>query len=222
MVSKLKDQAKEFLSEHKKEVVAIFLVFLGTIALVWVLNYYPIGIRSSNSMSAKPYVPQEFLDARSLAGDAANELVDLIKGSQNSLRTISEEDAAGNYTKALELVLSEINRNTTIRETAVEFSSQLEKMTKNLAGVSPKNAADIGFQAVTTEIELVQHLLTYNKYTQDLLTALRSRFEVNGTVEKRQKIEELIGNMNKEADSINSLNEKYKNLMGEFDKLTVN
>lgn len=220
MADKLKDQAKEFLSEHKKEVVAIFLVFLGTIAMVSALVYFPIKTTNTR-LSTKSYVSSDFLEARSSASNIANELVSLIKDSQNGLKAISEEDAAGNYTKALELVLSEINRNATIKNTAVELSDQLKKMTISLGGVSPKNAADIGFEAVTTEIELVQHLLTYNKYTQDLLTALRSRFEVNGTVEKRQKIEELIGNMNREADMINTLNEKYKNLMSEFDSLTA-
>ena len=75
--------------------------------------------------------------------------------------------------------------------------------------------------AITTGIELVQHLISYNNTTRDLLYTLELRFSTGDDEETREKIEELITDMNEEADVINNLGSEYRGLMIQFDALTA-
>lgn len=168
----------------------------------------------------RSHVPKEFLAARNQAVGVAEEIVKLSSESSDNLESISVKDRSGKYEEALDLVLQEANRNAELRNRAVTLSEDLRIMATNLAKVRPKEAAQVGLQAVTSELELVQRLVNYNSYTYELLGVLQTRLESNGSVDAREKIKIIITNMNKEVEKINELNQRYKNQMQEFDRLT--
>lgn len=169
----------------------------------------------------KPFVPPEFLEAKSKGAVIAERIVSLSKESITNLAEMSAEDEIGNYTAGLELILKEVERNKEARDEALELSKELGKMTASLTQVKPEAATRAGLEAIINESQIVQRLINYNSYIFQLLDILQGRFTGGssgpGTDEK---VKELIGKMNEEAKAVNELNEKYKIQMSEFNKLT--
>lgn len=170
--------------------------------------------------SQSTYVPQEFYSARDRAAEVSTRIDQLTNASVITLGQISKADEKGDYRRGLQLVQEEIDRNEAIKEEAVKLSEELKTMALNLGAVRPKKGAEAGLQAATTGLELTQHLIAYNDLSQELLGAIQERLKKNGLSETRQKIEAVILRMNEEAATINSLNEKYQEEMGQFDKIT--
>ena len=169
----------------------------------------------------QPFVPQDFTDARGKGAVIAEEIVASSEASIANLENISQEDEKGNYEGGLNLVSKEIQDNGTARAKALELSKQLEIMANNLNSIKPETAARIGLEAILNESQIVQRLLNYNADVRQLLDVLLSRFSNSGSVPNaREKVKELISSMNDEAKAVNDLNNKYKNLMSQFDSLT--
>ncbi len=171
-------------------------------------------------VSHRPYVPPEFLKARASGSDAAQKIVDTSDASIQNLQKIQEDESAGKYITALDLVLNEINENSATRSDAIQLSKQLNIMTSNLQDVRPEVAANIGLQAITSESQIVEGLISYNNYTYELLNLLRARLENGSSTATISQINGVISKMNKQAASINDLNSKYESLMQQFDLLT--
>ena len=188
-------------------VSAAVIYFLVKIALV--------------ASSPKPFVPQDFTDARGRGAIIAEEIVASSEASITNLAIISQEDEKGNYNDGLNLVSKEIQDNGVARAKALELSKQLEIMANNLNSIKPETAARIGLEAVLNESQIVQRLINYNADIRQLLEVLLSRFSNSGSVPNaKEKVKELISSMNDEAKAVNDLNNKYKDLMNQFDNLT--
>lgn len=159
-------------------------------------------------------IPPDFLKARQEASLIAQEIVALSNESANNLKEIALLDQERDYSGALSLVSRELGRNRQARERAIELSVQLEIMTRNLAQISPSSISQLALQALTSETALISRLITYNDYLSQLLEVLRGKF-----LDKNDgdKIPELIDKINEEAYSINELNQKFNDLMKEFD-----
>lgn len=184
--------------------------------------YVSIKIFSSGGLD-KQFIPPEFLEARSEGAITAEKIVALSKESITNLAVISTEDEIGNYTSGLELVIQEVERNNKAREEALKLSKELEVMATSLTQVQPEEAAKVGLEAIINESQIVQRLINYNSYVFQLLDVLQSRFVSGGAASNTdQKVKELIAKMNEEAEAVNELNDKYKTLMGDFDRLTAN
>ena len=93
-------------------------------------------------------------------------------------------------------------------------------MALRLGEVKPKEAATVGLEATTNGLELVQRLINYNNFTQELLGVLQTRLKSNGSPQTRERIEQIILRMNQEVEAVNKLNERYREQMKEFDRLT--
>ncbi len=168
-----------------------------------------------------PFVPQDFTDARGKGAVIAEEIVASSEASIANLENIRQADEKGNYTDGLNLVSKEIQDNEAAFIKAYDLSTQLGIMTNNLNSVKPENAARIGLEAVLNESQIVQRLINYNADVRQLLDVLLSRFSNSGSVPNaKEKVKELISSMNDEAKAINDLNNKYKDLMSQFDNLT--
>src|SRR3989344_3447748 len=182
-----------------------------------VIVYFLVKIALVAS-SPQPFVPQEFIDARAKGAVIAEEIVTSAQISITNLAAISAEDEKGNYENGLNLVSKEIQDNGTASAKALELSKQLEIMANNLSLIKPEDAARIGLEAVLNESQIVQRLLNYNADVRQLLDVLLSRFSNSGSVPNaKEKVKELISSMNDEAKAVNDLNNKYKDLMNQFD-----
>lgn len=171
------------------------------------------------SQSQAAHVPQEFYASRDRAAEISARIVQLTDASVVTLGQISAADEKGDYKRGLELVNQELERNSEIKNQAFKLSEELKAMLLNLGAVKPDKAVEVGLQATTSGLELAQRLVTYNSYAQELFAVLQTRLEKNGTPHTRQKIEEIILKMNKEAEAINNLNGRYQEETREFDRL---
>ncbi len=170
--------------------------------------------------SGRPYVPPEFLKARAAGGDSAQKIISISQNSVVNLQSIQKDESGGEYTAGLNLVLEEINQNNIARANAVELSKQLGIMATDLSSVKPEAAARIGLQAILSESQIVEGLISYNNYTYQLLDLLRTRLERGAWSISPKQINSVISDMNSQANSINDLNSKYQGLMAQFDSLT--
>ncbi len=208
---------RKFFNDNKKELAVVLSVIFTTFLVIGALNYFSGSGISISGVN----VPNDFLEARMRVSASADKIASLTGGSASSLGVISEADRNGEYLKGLDLVNSEIEKNKELGEAAAQLSEELGEMANALEAVGPREAVNIGTQAVSTGIELVKQLVNYQNSTQELLSALQYRLENNGGGDTRARIEGIISTMNGEARAINDLSNEYKNLMSEFDKLTT-
>lgn len=218
----MQSKIKEFIEKYKKErtLVTITITILVTFILVGGLQYLSGEASSNSSLTASVNVPIEFLEARRRAANASDKIANLTQESADNLTNVNAADQRGDYARGLEIVSAEIDRSDEIRDTALDLSEELRDMAKILGTVSPKEAASLGFTAVTTGIELVQRLISYNNNLQELFNTLQARLENEGDEKTRARIEELVNTLNEEAAVINNLSREYKDLMIQFDGLT--
>ncbi len=166
-----------------------------------------------------PFIPPAFLEARTRGSVFAENIVKLNAESIDNLKLISDEDKAGNYSGGIDLIIKELSRNELARQSAIGLSKELEIMASHLEEVRPKEAMNVGLQAILSESQTVQRLLNYNNDIYQLLDILRLRFENNGA-SGAERVGSLLAKMNEESRSINELNAKYAELMAKFDFLT--
>ena len=216
----MKLEVKRFVNKHKKDWVLIAVTAFATVFTIIGLSYVSGTAVSNSSITASVYVPLDFLESRNRAADAAQRITDLTNISASNLGSISDADQRGDYAGGIKLVSAEIERNKKIGDAAIDLSEELREMAKNLNSVKPSDASSLGFRAVTTGIELVQRLVSYNNNMHELLNTLQTRLNNGGDDSTRARIEELINALNDEAKVINQLDSDYKNLMGQFDNLT--
>ena len=209
---------KEFAIQHKKEWTLMAITLISTAFLIVGFHFLPSLTSKINSADSS--VPEEFLSARSRASDAANRITGLTDTYVGSIEKIREAEKNGKFSLGLSLILDEVNKNEEVRKAAEDLSVELSNMAQRLGVIQPVKAAEVALNAVTTGVELVQHLISYNNTTRDLLNTLQLRFSTGDDEATRAKIEKLISDMNREADVINSLGSEYRGLMLQFDALT--
>jgi len=186
----------------------------GAVFLVW--HYV---------LATPPYVPKEFLEAKSQGAGIAEIIVKDADSSNKQLELILRYNHSGEFQEALGLVGESSAVNKEISQKAIDLSKALEQMTLVLAEIKPNKARSLAQEAIVYEINLIQHLISYNDLWNKLLEALREKFEksVSGhsslSVDS-VKIEELIQNINQEVEMINDLNQKFSKTMADFDRLT--
>lgn len=187
--------------------LALIAIILGSYFLI---NWF---------LGSRAYVPKEFLEARLRAAKFADTIIRLSNESIRTLRLISDYDSANNYTEGLALIKEELSRNGVARDSALRLSKELIVMTNNLQTVKPDNSSKLGLEAILTESQIAQHLISYNNLIYDLVELLRIKF-INPARADNQKIRSTIFAMNQEAGAVNNLNTQYKELMAQFDELT--
>jgi len=159
-------------------------------------------------------VPEDFLKARQQASAIALEIVAISNNSSVNFNQIAQLDIQGKYTDALILVSQELERNGEARTKAIDLSVQLTTMAKNLDKISPASAGQTALEAISSETALISRLIDYNDYLNQLLEVLRQKFlgKTSG-----DKIDELISKINDEGKAINDLNQKFNDVMRQFD-----
>ena len=162
-------------------------------------------------------VPGEFMQARQQASLVAKDIVSMSKDSTQHINEISALNKEQKYSDALTLVREEIDRNREIRDKAITLSSYLQTMTINVSAIKPKVSAEAALDAVSTEVTLIGHLLTYNDYLNQLLEITRGK--ITGDPEAtEQNVSDLVKKINDESIVVNVLNEKFNEKMNVFDR----
>lgn len=185
----------------------MFLIFLLIILAAYFVGRF-VFVKTQK-------IPQDFLKARQEASVIAQVIVNFSNDSAKRIEDISKLNNQGEYTEALNLVISEMDKNREIRQKAISLSANLGIMTQNAVGIYPDSSARIAIEAITVEATLINKLIDYNDYLNQLLEFLR--LKLLGKTDPNVKINELIDKINGEANTINGLNEKFNELMAKFD-----
>jgi len=191
-------------------------IWKSTILLIIILSCYLL-VRLV--LGQNVYVPKEFLEARLRGVEFADNIVRLSDESIKNLQQISDRDNTNKYSEGLALIKEELARNESARDNALKLSKELVTMTNSLPSIKPADSSKPGLEAIIIESQVAQHLISYNNYIYQLIESLRIKF-VNPAKADNTKIRNLIAEMNREAEAVNNLNTKYKELMSKFDDLT--
>jgi hypothetical protein len=191
------------------------LIWLKIAGLLMVAAAVFTAFRSSNK---KIEFPKEFLEAKLSSSIIADEITGLSDEASANLETISKEDKAGNYEKAVDLVIAEIKRNNEIREKCIKLLSELQKMIASLGEIKSIPAQGAGLQAISAEMTLVNQLMSYNDGLQTLLEHLRLKFLSNSPKDFDEATASILEQINNQVVQINSQNRRSQTLINEFNK----
>lgn len=189
--------------------VRLFVVLLVLMFLAYFVGRFLIATNKT--------VPGDFTKARQEASLVAKDIVGMSKDSASHVTQISALNNDQKYPEALALVKEEIVRNRAIRDKAISLSSYLQTMTMNVSSITPRGSAEAALEAVSTEVTLIGHLLTYNDYLNQLLEIARGKITGDSTVSS-QEVSDLVKKINDESIVVNILNEKFNDKMTVFDR----
>lgn len=190
--------------------IVIVSVFLTTLVIFGVYKFVDGG----------RFVPDEFVKARIDGAVIAEKIVKMSNDTLKSLEQISQDESRRDYQSAIDTVYRELDRNKSARSEAVKLSNYLNQMAESLSDIKPRKARDLATEAVAEEINIINHLISYNDHLGQLFELLKAKFE--GKIQNREdRLKELLLLINQEANSINNLNQRFKSVMREFDSLTL-
>jgi uncharacterized protein (UPF0333 family) len=199
------------MTKRGKIILGNSILVIIVILIVGVLGYY-------FWKNQKSYVPQKFIEARSQSAVLAADLVSNLNELVKDLANISEKDQNGEYSEALKLVNQESDRMEKVKNDSKNLSIELINMAEVLQEIKPANAESLAFDAIKIETSLlVDHINNYNSYFTSLLNLLKNKFLNNGVYSGNENVRQYIDSMNKEAESINSLNVDFNQKLKEFD-----
>src|SRR3989339_660393 len=162
-------------------------------------------------------VPDDFMQARQEASLIAHDIVGMSKDSAKHIGDISALNNDKKYAEALELVKQELERNRQIRDKAIAVSGHLQTMTLGVSSIEPKTSAETALGAVSTEVTLIGHLLTYNDYLNQLLVIIKGK--ITGDPEAvGADVSALVKKINDESIMVNELNDTFNEQMTTFDR----
>lgn len=162
-------------------------------------------------------VPREFMQARQEASLVARDIVGMSKDSAGRIGAISTLNKDKQYAEALDLIKQEIERNRRIRDRAIELSGYLQTMTLSVSAIEPKTSAQAALGAVSTEVTLIGHLLTYNDYLNQLLDIIRRNIIGDANVSSAD-VSDLVKKINDASVAVNTLNETFNEQLTAFDR----
>lgn len=165
------------------------------------------------------FVPENFSKAREQSVNTISGLVlDLDDSLSKSLVKISEEDRAGRFSSALQLVKQEIVKMEKIKNASFELSDELVGMAQAIQGIRPTSASTLAFEAVSEGgYAILVHLNNYSNFFNELLATLEKKF-VDDSGYDGSDVQGFIDSMNKEGEEINSAISLFNQKLAEFDK----
>jgi hypothetical protein len=168
-----------------------------------------------------PYVPQGFTNARVQAAQTSGQIMSDASTSITNLNAISVTYNSGKYDTALDLAIQEVHHNVDERNSEATLSTQLGTMASNLYQLRPSSAEQVGVQAIGEEYQVLEKLVDYSNLVDQLLNELRAGYIDQGSIAAlNTNLNNTVGLLNSDAQSINSLNQQYLSLMAKFDTLT--
>ncbi len=198
---------KEAYFNTPKKIRIFAIVLIALLVIIFVVLFFFIKTRE---------IPNDFETARQNASSVATDIVNSSNESAVQINKISDLSNNGQYEEALNLILSEMQRNREVRQKAIILSSDLGTMAQNIANISPESSARQALEAVSTETTLISQLISYNDYLDQLLDILRAKM-IGQDKDSHDKIIALIKSANDEANAINQTNTKFNQLLNQFD-----
>lgn len=162
-------------------------------------------------------IPQEFTDARQRGAMLALEIGVIAQNSLRSLNEIAEHDRNNNRAEALLMITRELSKIKDLHGRAVTLSSALAAMGEQIPNIKPSGARTIAAEAISYEVAMVGRLISYNDTLKNLFEVLRQKLSVR-IPHTNGQVQELLIQINANANSINALNKAFNDTMKRFDQ----
>jgi len=161
--------------------------------------------------------PVEFLAARQNSAEISQKIVELTSVTNGQIKEINSLDLHGDAAKALNLIQATRDKNKETLNQATKLANEIQNMAGLLNEISSSKNRDIAIQAITTEESLITNFINYNQILDQFLGNLNNAIAFSKD-EYRQAAEKNLSDLNSKTDTINSLNQQFKQQMSDFDK----
>jgi hypothetical protein len=160
-------------------------------------------------------VPAEFTAARLQGAIIAQTIVNTSNQSTDELNAINKFDQEGDYTDALASTTDLINQSAGLRNEAIQLSTQVSQMTKDLSSINSQPAQQAALESISSRLALINELITYSNDLDHLLSVLQMRF--SGTPQPNGVVTGIVNQINTDVNAINNFNAQAGQAMDKFD-----
>jgi len=162
-------------------------------------------------------VPADFNSARDQGAIISETIVNTATSSTLALEEINKYDQQGDYRDALASTTDLINQSASLRDQAVQLSTQVSDMTKDLSSISNENARQAALESISSRLALINELISYSNDLDNLLATLQKRF--NGTPVPNGTVAGIVNQINTDVNAINNFNAQAGQAMNQFDSI---
>jgi hypothetical protein len=162
-------------------------------------------------------IPTDFTAARQQGAIIAQTIVNSSNQSTADLRQINQYDQQGDYKDALALTTQLISQSADLRNQAVQLSTQVSQMTKDLSSISSVPAQQAALESISSRLALINELITYSNDLDHLLAVLQARF--SGQSQANGDVQGIVNQINTDVNAINNFNAQAGQAMDKFDSI---
>jgi ABC-type transport system involved in Fe-S cluster assembly fused permease/ATPase subunit len=163
-------------------------------------------------------VSEEFKLAREDAAQASEEISIILNDSVENLALIARYEREENINDARDLTQEEIDKADARNQAALNLATAVQKMAESAQAIKSETAKQKVVEASSFQVTAITHILKYNSLLNALLTEINAKFSPRSTGTE-ERIEELLTELNEEAEKINELNENFTQALREFDSI---
>ncbi|MDP3880904.1 MAG: hypothetical protein Q8Q32_01860 [bacterium] len=197
---------KQELSKKSKIRIAVFTA-LGLIVLLFLFF-------SLNNVD----IPEEFKIARENAAEASEEISKILNDSVENLGLIARYEREENISDARNLAQEEINKADARNQAALNLATTVQQMAQSAQAIESETAKQKVVEAASYQVTAITHILRYNSLLTRLLQEIEAKLQPRSTGTD-QRIDELLAELNEEAEEINILNQNFNQALKEFDSI---
>jgi hypothetical protein len=179
-----------------------------------------VGYGIAKFWQAENKVPAGFTAARLQGAIIAQSIVSSSNQSTAELEAISQYDKDGDYSEALASTTALINQSAGLRTEAVQLSTQVGQMTTDLPDITSPTGQQAALESISSQLALINELITYSNDLDQLLTTLQSRF--NGAAVPNSQVTGIVNQINTDVNAINNFNSQASQAMTKFDTIEKN
>jgi len=197
---------------NKKTIKYTFIALVAVLGVTAVLFYVFMSVEGSSN---EP--PASFTEARREAASTSQEIVQLTSAAISSISEVNRLVDQGRKAEAFRLIDQAEDINDQAHGKAFELSRTLQALTESLGEIGSIERIQIAYEAIATELSLVNEFLGYTEQLEKFLSDLRTVVG-NGTPENKSRVSSSLRAVNAKIASINELNQEFLDKMREFDE----
>jgi hypothetical protein len=162
-------------------------------------------------------VPASFTAARLQGAIIGQTIVNTSNQSTDELNAINKYDQEGDYADALASTTDLINQSAGLRSEAVQLSTQVSQMTKDLSDINSAPAQQAALESISSRLALINELISYSNDLDRLLFVLQARF--SGKPQPDGVVTGIVNQINTDVNAINNFNAQAGQAMDKFDSI---
>lgn len=181
----------------------IVLLIIGCLVFIYFIWQYVF-------LTNRATVPLGFLSSYQKVAKTSQDIVNFTDSARQIIKEVNLSDLHSDYDQALSLISQARQKNNQAHDLAFELSQNLKNMAESLDQLKTLESQRLGYEAVALEFSLVSEFIAYSQSTNNFLDSLTLAIAVDN-FQNRQRVSEVLKNVNQKVLLINSLNREYLN-----------